>query len=165
MTSEENLNTAFAGESMANRKYLAFAEKADKEGYKNVARLFRAASESETIHALNHLEVMKEINSTEENLKSALDGENYEKMTMYPNFIKEAKEEGDTSAERTFEWAIAAEKIHANLYDKALRALKDGKDVEIGEIHICEVCGFTVEGEAPEKCPVCGSVNKFRVVP
>ncbi|AGK61549.1 Rubrerythrin [Archaeoglobus sulfaticallidus PM70-1] len=165
MSSEKNLEAAFAGESMANRRYLAFAEKAEKEGFKNVARIFRTAAESETIHAINHLKVMGGIKETLENLKVAFEGETYEKEEMYPKFIEEAKKEGNKQAERTFTWAIEAEKVHAELYKRAIAAVEQGKDVEVGDLYICEVCGFTVEGEVPEKCPVCGAkADKFRKV-
>jgi rubrerythrin len=165
MATEENLNNAFAGESMANRKYLAFAEKAENEGFRNVARLFRAAAESETIHAINHLRAMDAINSTLDNLKAALEGETYEKTEMYPKFIEEAEKEGNKKAERTFRWAIEAEKVHAELYKKAMKAVEEGKDVDIIELYVCKICGYTVEGEVPDKCPVCGAkAEKFRKV-
>jgi rubrerythrin len=165
MATDENLQNAFAGESMANRKYLAFAEKAEKDGFKNVARIFRTAAESETIHAINHLKAMDGIKDTLENLKTALEGETYEKVEMYPKFIEEAEKEGNKKAERTFKWAIEAEKVHAGLYEKAIKAVEEGKDVEIGDLYICGVCGFTVEGEVPERCPVCGAKSEsFRKV-
>jgi rubrerythrin len=154
---EENLAKAFAGESQANRRYLAFAKKAEEDGYPNVARLFRAAAESETIHALNHLKVMGGVKSTVENLKAAYEGETYEKTEMYPEFINTAKEEGNAEAERTFTWAIKAEEVHAELYTKAMEAVKAGKDAELGSLQVCQGCGYTVEGDAPERCPVCGA--------
>ncbi len=157
MISEKNLESAFAGESQANRRYLAFAKKAEEEGFKNVARLFRAAAKSETIHALNHLRTMGGIKSTLENLRAAVDGENYEKLKMYPEFIEEAEKEGNKSAVRTFKWALEAEKVHADLYSKAVNAIEMGEDVELGDLYVCEVCGFTVEGSVPDKCPVCGA--------
>ncbi len=161
----ENLAAAFAGESQANRKYLAFAKKAEEEGYKNVARLFRAAAESETVHALSHLKVMGGVKDTLENLKAAFEGETYEKTEMYPEFIKTAQEEGNNEAERTFTWAIKAEEVHADLYTKAIEALKEGKDAEIGPLQVCQGCGYTIEGEAPDTCPVCGaSSDMFREV-
>ena len=164
MKSEKNLKNAFAGESMANRRYLAYARKAEKEGFNNIARLFRAAAESETIHALNHLKAMDEIKSTAENLKSAIDGEIYEKEEMYPGFIKDAKAEGNIKAERTFKWAIEGEKVHAELYARAIKAVENNQDISLDVISVCDVCGYTVEGDAPEKCPVCGSINRFRVI-
>ncbi len=157
MTSEKNLENAFAGESQANRRYLAFAKKAEEEGFRNVARLFRTAAESETIHAMNHLKAMGGIKSTLENLKAAVKGETYEKLEMYPEFIEEAEKEGNKNAERTFKWAIEAEKVHADLYSKAVEAVEKGKDVELKDLYICQVCGYTVEGEIPDKCPVCGA--------
>ncbi|NOZ59563.1 MAG: rubrerythrin family protein [Euryarchaeota archaeon] len=161
---EENLKAAFAGESQANRRYLAFAKKAEEDGYPNVARLFRAAAESETIHALNHLRVMGGVKSTAENLEAAFQGESYEKTEMYPEFISTAKEEGNSEAERTFTWAIKAEEVHAELYTKALEAVKAGKDAELDALQVCQACGYTVEGDAPEQCPVCGAKGMFREV-
>ncbi|WP_456473829.1 rubrerythrin family protein [Candidatus Pyrohabitans sp.] len=161
---EENLAKAFAGESQANRRYLAFAKKAEEDGYPNVARLFRAAAESETIHALSHLKVMGGIKSTAENLKAAYEGETYEKTEMYPEFIAAAKEEGNTEAVRTFTWAIKAEEVHADLYTKATEAVKAGKDAELGSLQVCQACGYTVEGDAPERCPVCGAEGMFREI-
>ena len=158
--SEQDLKDAFAGESQANRKYLAFAEKADKEGYAQVAKLFRAAAAAETVHAHNHLRALKGIKSTAENLKEAIGGEFYEFNQMYPEFIQDAKDEGNSSAERTFNYANEVEKIHHNLYEKALEAVDSGKDLEKKEIYICPVCGYTHEGKPPEKCPVCGAIKK-----
>ena len=160
-----NLEEAFAGESQANRKYLAFAKKADREGLPNVARLFRAAAESETFHALKHLKVLGGIKDTEENLKAAVEGEMYEKTSMYPQMIDEAKDEGEKAAQTSFEHANAAEKVHAKLYEEALQAVEDGDDIPAADYYVCEVCGFTVEGEAPDKCPVCGaSGEKFKKI-
>jgi len=165
MATEKNLEDAFAGESMANRKYIAFAKKAEEEGFKNAARIFRTAAESETIHAMNHLRAMDAIKSTLENLKTALEGETYEKLEMYPKFIEEAEKEGNKKAERTFKWAIEAEKVHADLYSRALKAVEGGRDVEISDLYICEICGYTVEGEIPERCPVCGAKKEsFRKI-
>lgn len=155
MTTEENLKSAFAGESQANRRYLAFARKAEEEGEKNVARLFRAAAEAETVHALNHLKVLGEVKSTKENVKAAIAGERYENMEMYPKFIEVAKEESNTEAERNFDSANKVEKIHQELYEKALGVLESGKDIEEKEYWVCQTCGNTVE-EAPDVCPICG---------
>jgi rubrerythrin len=150
--SEQNLQEAFAGESQANRKYLAFARKADAEGYKQVARLFRAAAEAETIHAHNHLRELGGVKSTRENLEVAVKVEIFEFQKMYPAMIEEAKAEGSKGALRSFEFANAVEKVHAALYQKALDEL--GKNAE-SDIYVCGVCGHTVEGEAPDECPVC----------
>lgn len=152
-----NLEEAFAGESQANRKYLAFAKKADKEGLPNVARLFRAAADSETMHALKHLMVMGGIKTTEENLKAAVEGEVYEKTSMYPQMIDEAKDEGEEAAKTSFEHANEAEKVHAQLYEEALKVVESGTDIPATDYYVCQVCGFTMEGEAPDKCPVCGA--------
>jgi rubrerythrin len=154
MSSIDNLKEAFAGESQANRKYLAFAKKADEEGFFQVARLFRAAAEAETVHAHNHLTVLEGIKSTEENLKEAIDGEVEEFKEMYPSFIKVAEEEKNKQALWTFDVANQVEEIHAGLYQKALENL--GENVEVS-YYVCNFCGNTVEKEAPELCPICGA--------
>jgi rubrerythrin len=142
--SGEDLKIAFAGESQANRKYLAFAKKADQEGFKQIARLFRAVAEAETVHAHNHLRQMAGINTTSANLKQALDGEVYEFQQMYPGMIVTAKNEGNKGAETTFYFANEVEKVHAALYQKAIDEL--GKDIET-DYYVCPVCGYTVGGE------------------
>lgn len=153
---QENLQDAFAGESQANRKYLFFAEKADKEGYPQIARLFRAAAESETVHARNHLRAMDGIGSTEDNLQVAVEGENYEFTQMYPAFIEQAKAENKNDAETSFDWANKVEKIHHGLFTEALSALETGKQLSDEPYYVCQVCGNTVLKEAPERCPICG---------
>ena len=158
--SEENLMAAFAGESQANRKYLAFAEKADKDGFPQVAKLFRAAAAAETVHAHSHLRVLGGIKSTKENLQAAVEGEHHEFTKMYPEFIEEAKAEENKGANRTFTYANEVEKIHHKLYESALKAVEDGKDLEKSDIYICPVCGYTHEGEPPDNCPVCGALKK-----
>lgn len=158
----ENLKAAFAGESQANRKYLAFAAKADQEGYPQIARLFRAAAEAETIHAHNHLRALKAIRSTKENLQEAIAGETHEFKSMYPQMIADAQAEGDKEAERSFTFANEVEKVHAQLYEKALRTMEEKKLVDI---YICPVCGYTVEETVPENCPVCNAKGKtFRKI-
>lgn len=152
--SEKNLAEAFAGESQANRKYLAFAKKAEAEGFKQVAKLFRAAAEAETIHAHNHLKELGGIRSTRGNLEEAIHGESYEFQKMYPQMIEDANADGNNGALRTFNYANEVEKIHAELYQKALDNL--GKNVE-ADYYVCQVCGYTAEGEAPDECPVCKS--------
>ncbi|NOX20593.1 MAG: rubrerythrin family protein [Nitrospirae bacterium] len=151
---EKNLQEAFAGESQANRKYLAFAIKAEQEGYVQVAKLFRAAAYAETIHAHNHLRELGGIKSTRENLQEAINGESYEFQSMYPKMIEEAKEEGNESALRSFNFANEVEKIHADLYRKALENLGSNEEVDY---YVCQVCGNTVEKEAPDTCPICGA--------
>lgn len=151
---EKNLKEAFAGESQANRTYLAFAKKAEEEGYPQVAKLFRAAAEAETVHAHNHLRELAGIRSTKENLESAIAGESFEFQKMYPGMIADAQDEGVKGAERSFTVANEVEKVHAALYQKALDTL--GKNEEY-DYYICKVCGYTAEGEAPEVCPVCGA--------
>jgi len=151
----ENLQDAFAGESQANRRYLFFAEKADEAGQKQVARLFRAAAEAETVHARNHLSVMGGIKSTGENLEVAIEGENYEFVEMYPEFIKQAESESNKPAQRSFDLANKVEEIHHGLFQKALGRLESGFKEE--PYFVCQVCGNTVEGEALERCPICGA--------
>lgn len=159
---EQNLKDAFAGESQANRKYLAFAVKAEAEGHKQVARLFRAAAEAETVHAHNHLRELSGIRSTKENLNEAIAGESYEFQKMYPAMIEDAKGESVQGALRSFEYANAVEKVHAALYRRALENLGANKDAEY---HVCQVCGYTAEGHAPGECPVCKSKKQaFRKV-
>lgn len=152
--SENNLMEAFAGESQANRKYLAFAKKADADGYPQVAKLFRAAAAAETVHAHSHLAVLGGIGSTENNLKEAIDGETHEFTEMYPQMIEEAKEEGNAEARMSFLYANAVEKIHAALYQQALEAMGNLAETDY---FVCDVCGNTVEGEAPDKCPICAA--------
>lgn len=161
--SADDLWAAFAGESQANRKYLAFAKKADEEGHRHVAKLFRAAAHAETVHAMNHLKALGEIKSTPENLETAARGENYEAVSMYLGFVRDAEEEGDKKALRSFQWALEVEKVHEGLYRKALETL--GSDPSEGDYFVCPVCGYTHHSAAPEKCPVCGAPgSKFERV-
>ena len=155
--SEQFLMEAFAGESQANRKYLAFAKQAEKEGYSQVAKLFRAAAEAETVHAHAHLRVAGGIKSTAENLKAAISGETHEFEHMYPEMIAAAQAEGNKDAERSFTFANKVEKVHAGLYEKALANLEKQENVDY---YVCIVCGYTCENEPPEKCPVCNSGAK-----
>ena len=157
MSTNENLQAAFAGESQANRRYLFFAEKADEVGNKQIARLFRATAEAETVHARNHLSVMGDIKSTKENLEAAIVGENHEFTEMYPGFIKQAKSGNNEAAERSFDLANKVEKIHHGLFQRALRSLESGESFGDKPYAVCLVCGNTVEGEAPERCPICGA--------
>ena len=151
---EKNLLEAFAGESQANRRYLAFGKQADKEGYTQVAKLFRAAADAETVHAHAHLRALGGVRSTAENLKEAISGETHEFKEMYPSMIDDAKEEGNKAAERTFTYANEVEKVHATLYQKALDNLEA---LEEKDYYVCSVCGYTCENEPPDKCPVCGA--------
>ncbi len=158
----KNLQEAFAGESQANRRYLAFAKKADDEGQPQVARLFRAAAESETIHAHNHLRILGVTGSTQDNLKQAVEGESYEFMQMYPPMIEEARSAGITAAEKSFDFANQVEQTHAALFQKAL-----DRWGSLGELDyfVCEGCGHLAESEAPETCPVCGAPReKFKKI-
>jgi len=151
---ETHLKEAFAGESQANRKYLAFAQKADDEGYPQAAKLFRAAAAAETVHAHAHLRALKGIGSTSENLKEAIGGETYEFESMYPPMIADAEAENHSAAVRSFSFANEVEKAHAKLYQKALDTIGNAQDTDY---YVCAVCGNTVENEPPETCPVCGS--------
>ena len=155
--SEQNLRDAFAGESQANRKYLAFALKADKEGYSQAARLFRAAAAAETVHAHAHLRTLKGVGATADNLKEAIAGETHEFKTMYPAMIEDAKAEDNKAAFRSFDYANAVEKIHAELYQKALDNLDS---METVDYYVCNVCGYTCENDAPDECPVCKAKKK-----
>ncbi|MFP4629558.1 MAG: rubrerythrin family protein [Desulfohalobiaceae bacterium] len=153
----QDLQEAFAGESQANRKYLAFAQQAEKEGYPGVAKLFRAAAEAETVHAHAHLRAMQGIGSTRENLQEAVAGETHEFKNMYPDMISHAQQDGNKQAERSFSFANEVEKVHAELYQKALDNLDQDQNKDY---YVCSVCGYTVEDGAPEKCPVCGANSK-----
>jgi len=155
---EKNLQDAFAGESQANRKYLAFAKKAEAEGFKQIAKLFRATADAETVHAMNHLRELGGIKTTRENLEAAIGGETYEVESMYPPMIQEATAEGKQGAENSFSYAYEVEKIHAALYKKALDAM--GKNEEV-DYYVCQVCGNTVEGEPPDQCPICKAMKKM----
>lgn len=159
---EKNLLEAFAGESQANRKYLAFADKADSEGFTQAAKLFRAAAAAETIHAHAHLRALGGIKGTAENLQEAINGETHEFNSMYPQMIKEAAAEGAAAAERSFVLANQVEKIHADLYTAALAGLGSNRQVDY---YVCKVCGNTVEGEPHGPCSVCqaGPVAFFKV--
>lgn len=156
---EEDLMAAFAGESQANRKYLAYAKVAEKDGYKQIAKVFRAAAEAETIHAHNHLRAAGKINDTIANIKDAIHGEHYEFTEMYPEFLKDARQEGENKkAIRSFDYANQVEKVHHQLYSAALAAAEKSEDLQEKEIWVCPVCGMTMEGpDIPEKCPVCNA--------
>jgi len=153
----DSLKNAFAGESQANRRYLAFARKAEEEGLTQVAKLFRAAAEAETVHALNHLSILREIKSTAENLDTAVSGETIEFKKMYPEYISIAKKEKNSQATWSFDVANKVEEIHAGLFSKAIEAIKNKKELTEIDYYVCSVCGNTVEGKAPEKCPICGA--------
>ena len=153
----DDLKAAFAGESQASRKYLSFAKKADEEGFPQVARLFRAASHAETIHAHNHLKALEAIQSTAENLQTAIDGESYEVTAMYPDFIRDAEEEGAKKALRSFNWAKEVEMVHEGLYRQALAALEAHEALAETDYYVCPFCGYTHAGPLEGKCPVCGA--------
>jgi len=162
---QENLQEAFAGESQANRRYLFFADKAEKEGYPQTARLFRAAAEAETVHARNHFNAMDGIGSTRDNLLAAVMGEHHEFTRMYPPFIEQAKSEESERAEVSFQYANEVEQIHHGLFEEALKALEAGQQPKDEPYSVCPVCGNTVAGEAPQKCPICGAPgDKFKRV-
>ncbi|MBU0493304.1 MAG: rubrerythrin family protein [Chloroflexi bacterium] len=154
---EDNLKAAFAGESQAHMKYLAFAEQAEKKGLAEIGRLFRATSYAEQIHAHGHLRILGSVGDVVENLGAAVGGENFEVAEMYPAYIAAADAQEEKSARRSFDWALQAEKTHANLYARAKEAAQNGQDVKLGQVHVCSVCGWTGEGEPPDKCPLCGA--------
>ena len=162
---EKNIKDAFAGESQANMKYLIFAEKAEKDGFQNVARLFRGVAYAEQIHAKNHFQrALKAVGNTSENLEAAYNGEDYEIEEMYPAFHAVAHLQEEKSALRTIHWALEAEKFHSDIYHRAKESVDQGNDFEMKDIHVCDVCGWTHEGEhAPDKCPLCGaSADRFK---
>ncbi|MFC2157700.1 rubrerythrin family protein [Acidobacteriota bacterium] len=159
---EKNLLAAFAGESQAHMKYKAFAVKAEQEGLTNIARLFKANSYAEQIHATNHLRTLSGIKATTDNLEGAIAGETYEVTEMYPEFISVGEEEGEKAALFSYNAALAAEKVHNELYKRAKEVADQGQDADFPPIHVCSVCGFTVEGDAPDSCPVCNAAkDKF----
>ncbi|MFP4475537.1 MAG: rubrerythrin family protein [Desulfatibacillaceae bacterium] len=168
---EQNMINAFGGESMANMRYRHFAVKADKEGYPNVARLWRAVADAEYIHAGDHYRELKHLDDgfvansmgafgpgdTEKNLGLSVAGETFEIEEMYPSYMEVAKMQGENGAYRSFEWSYKTEKQHKALFEKALEAVKQKKDVDLGPVQVCDVCGYTLEGDAPDVCPVCGA--------
>ena len=155
-TTENDLKEAFAGESQANRKYLAFARKAEQDGFANVARLFRTAAEAETIHALGHLNAMNGVGATADNLRAAVAGETYEYTEMYPPMLRQAEAENH-KAQRMFGYAVKAEAVHARLYQMALEAVMQGKDLTETNFYLCPVCGHIELGQPPAVCPICGA--------
>ena len=162
---ERNLQEAFAGESQANRRYLFFADRADEEGYPQIARLFRAVAEAETVHARNHFNAMDAVGTTRDNLLAASIGEHQEFTAMYPPFIQRAEMEKNVRAQRTFEYADKVERIHHGYFEAALKAVKEGQKPADETYYVCQVCGNTVTGEAPEKCPICGAPrSRFKKV-
>ncbi len=162
-TTNENLKEAFAGESQANQKYKAFANKAEKEGFSNIAKLFRTTAEAERIHAEGHLKALDGIASTADNLQAAIDGETFEFTEMYPPMVELAQADGHR-AKTMFKFAVDAEEVHAEIYTKALEAVKNGTDMDVSEFHLCPICGYIELGSAPEKCPVCGAKGKVFVL-
>ena len=177
LTTQENLISAFAGESQAHMRYLKFAEIAEREGYVNVARLFRAIAYAEQVHAFNHFQRLNHLEDgfitvahaafgpgdTLKNLKLAIMGEEYEIEEMYPAYMKIAEMQGEKAALQSFKWAYEVEKIHAELYKRAKESVEKGEDISDEPIYVCDVCGYTVEGEAPDRCPICGApLNKFK---
>jgi rubrerythrin len=165
MATVENVKAAYSGESQANRKYLAFSDKAAEEGFKNVATLFKAASEAEAIHAKKLLRVLGAVGTTQNNLKESIAGETHEFTEMYPGFIKVAEGEKKSDAVLAFTHAMKAEQVHANLYEKALALLQGGNDMGREKVFLCPVCGNIELGKAPEKCPICGVFGKqFREI-
>ena len=162
---ETNLQDAFAGESQANRKYLAFAGKAEKEGFAQVAKLFRAVADAETIHAHSHLRVLGGIKETSQNLQEAISGEEHEFTEMYPEFIKTAEAEGNKKAVSSMRMAMEVEKVHFDLFKQAMAAVEKGQDLESLEIYVCPICGHTEIGQAPDRCPVCNTKGeKYQAV-
>lgn len=165
MATIENAKEALAGESQANRKYQAFSEKAAEEGFRNVATLYKAASEAEAIHAKKLLKVLTAIESTAKNLEVSIEGETHEYTSMYPEFVRVAEAEKRTDAMLAFTYAMKAEEVHAGLYKKALAAVKSGSDLGREKVFLCPVCGNIEMGKVPDKCPICGVFGKqFREI-
>ncbi len=160
MKTKENLMEAFAGESQANRKYLAFARKAEKDGFKNVGRIFQAIAEAETIHALKHFEIAEKIGDTLENLEAAAEGEHHEFTKMYPEFIETAKQEDQDKALQSFEYANAAEKVHGGIFNDLKEKVAAGSDTDDKAVYLCPVCGWVGLDPAPDKCPICNTAKK-----
>ncbi len=154
---QANLEEAFAGESMAHMKYLIFADKAKKEGFPNVARLFKAVAYAERVHATNHFKVLKSLGKTVDNLGAAIGGETYEVEEMYPAFLAVAELQGEKAAIRSNTWALETEKVHAEMYAEAQASVATKKDASVGQVYVCSVCGWTGEGEPPDECPLCGA--------
>jgi len=160
---EDNLRTAFAGESQAHMRYLIFSRKAEEEGYPSVARLFKAIAFAEQVHATNHLKTLGDLGSSGENLDAAIGGETFEVEEMYPAYDAVSKLQGEKRAQKSIYYALEAEKIHASMYQQAKQAVDSGKDPEIGQVYVCSVCGYTGEGDPPERCPICGAAKeKFK---
>ncbi len=160
---EQNLRAAFAGESQAHMKYLIFSERAEREKKTNLARLFKAISFAEQVHATNHLRALGELGDSSKNLQTGIDGETYEVDEMYPAFRTIAELQKEQSAVRSTTYALEAEKIHEEMYTKAKKTVDQGTDIAIGDIYICDVCGYTVDGEAPAVCPICGAkIERFK---
>ena len=172
-----NLRSAHGGESMAHMRYKVWAKKAEGDGFPNVARLFRAIAYAEEVHGSKHFTELKDeagdflvasgagfgLGSTSENLQGAIDGENFEVAEMYPTYLETAKLQGEKGAQRSFHYALSAEKIHARMYTEAKKSVDAGKDVELGPVQVCSVCGYTHEGDIPDKCPICGAAkDKFQ---
>ena len=161
---EENLRAAFAGESRAHMKYLIFSKKAEDEGYPNVARLFKAISFAEQVHATNHFRTLGDLGSSSDNLDSAISGETFEVEEMYPAYDAVAKLQDEKGAQKSIHYAVEAERVHAAMYRRAKEAVKSGKDLEVGKVYVCSMCGYTGEGEPPDRCPLCGAPKeKFQV--
>ena len=157
----KNLESAFAGESQANLKYLIFSEKAEKEGEKRIAHLFRAVANAEKVHARNHLKVMQGVNTTSENLLASIAGEHHEFTNMYPSYINQAENEDEGKAARSFKLANKVEEVHHTLYTDALKGLRTNRTAELKPFYVCQVCGYTIEGETPDKCPICEAPQKM----
>jgi rubrerythrin len=160
---EDNLKSAFAGESQAHMRYLIFADKAEEEGFPNVARLFRAIAYAEQVHATNHFKTLAMLQGTVDNLQAAINGETYEVNEMYPAYKAVAELQQEKGAQRSTDWALQAEKVHAGMYQKAKQAVERKEDITVEAVFICEACGYTVENSAPDRCPICGAPKvKFR---
>ena len=160
---EANLINAFAGESQAHMRYEIFAQQAEKENTPNIAKLFRAIAYSEQIHATNHFKTLGELGDTKSNLSKAITGENFEIVEMYPAYTVVAEHQNEKEAQKVFNWAREAEETHEQMFAEAKNAVKEGRDIELTQIHICSICGFTTSDDVPDRCPICGvSADKFK---
>jgi len=154
---DKNLHEAFAGESMAHMRYMIYSDRAEQEGKPEIARLFRAIASAERVHATNHWRTLQNIKGSVDNVQDGINGEHYEITEMYPTFNKVAEFQGEKGAVRSTFYALETEKVHEGMYIRAKQALEQGKDASFGKIHICPVCGYTMEGEAPDICPICNA--------
>lgn len=156
-----NLEAAFAGESQAHMKYLIYADQAEKDGFPNVARVFRANAYAEQVHATGHFKVLKKLGDTTANLQDGINGENFEVEEMYPAYMAVAELQDERGAVRSTKWAREAEKVHAEMYADAKKSVESLSDSDVQKVYVCSVCGWTGVGEHPDNCPLCNAKKEF----